>query len=982
VLAGALLAITAAFLVVLGLFLTRPTADELVRASRAALQAGNLDEARRLARDAVERTTRSAEALVLLGEIELRRGDSPAALACFRKVADAPGAVSPATLRVAGEFLFELRRLSLAERCLHRVLTMQPADIAAHRQLAALLGLAGRREAARHLLTLVQCGDFTTHELALLGNLADVYENPETTKFFNEPLPDDPLLILGAARYALHHHESAHAAHLFAQLVAADPADVELQAGLGRALAEIGMPAAFYDWHEALTSAADADPEIWRTRAQWAQQHDEPDTAIRCYWESLRLDPNDWTANYQLALLLHARGDLEQSHLFQQRADRLRQLQQTLSDLHLEPRRLDLLLAAAQISESLGRLWEAWGWNLAAADLRPGLAPVQLDARRLQRMLTPGTPSTLAEANPALRCDLASFAPPNWRGRSALKSTDLAPGGIAADNPPGSSVRFADVAAATGVHFAFHNGDDPKVAGMPIRASTGGGVAVLDYDCDGWPDLHLTQGSDWPNEPGQDSHLDQLYRNGAGQSFSDVTWHAGVGDDSFSQGAAAGDFDGDGFPDLYVANIGLNRLYHNNGDGTFEDATTACGISGHRWTTSCLLADLNGDGLPDLYDVTYLAGREPLERVCYDDRAEHAERVCMPGLFPAEQDRLYCNRGDGSFADVGRLAGIHVANGKGLGVVAGEFCGAPGIDVFVANDTTANFLFVNVTAGSGDLPRFDERAVASGCAYDALGRAQACMGIAVDDANGDGHFDMYVTNFYNEYNVLYAGQPGGVFDDRTGISGLKEPSLQMLGFGTQFLDADLDGWPDLVVANGHIDDFSSAGIPFRMRPQYYHNSGGGRFQELAPHTLGPFFSRPQLGRSLARLDFNRDGREDFVVSHLDSPAALLANQTAGAGAFCALQLRGVASDRDAVGTVVRATAGGRTRWKQLLAGDGYQSSNQRQIVIGLGDSRSIDELEVRWPSGRRQLFVDVPANAELLLREDDARLLRLPPVPP
>ena len=252
------------------------------------------------------------------------------------------------------------------------------------------------------------------------------------------------------------------------------------------------------------------------------------------------------------------------------------------------------------------------------------------------------------------------------------------------------------------------------------------------------------------------------------------------------------------------------------------------------------------------------------------------------------------------------------------------------------------------------------------------------MGIAADDADGDGLTDLFVTNFYNEYNTLYRQLPGGIFSDVSHTARLKEPSLSKLGFGTQFIDGDLDGWPDLVVANGHVDDFRSHGIPFRMQAQFFANVGGGRFTELPARQLGDYFQQELLGRGLARIDWNRDGREDFVVSNINSPVCLVTNQTAETGHFLALQLRGVESNRDAIGAVVKLTVGGRTRTKQLTGGDGYQASNHRQLLFGLGDSMSVDELSVRWPSGREQSFQNVPADAEYLLVEGRTEVARIP----
>ena len=968
---GGFLAV-AAGIVCMAWLLWRPSVDDLLRKSRAALDRGATDEAQRLAHLALARSPHSARALLAAGEIELALNRPDGALTYFARVGNAGTATALTAAAAAGDILLGLRRLSEAELYFRRIVAFDPENLTAHRRLARVLTLSGRREAVSHYLELVRHGQFDTHELALLGNPEDAFDNPDVITIFDPPLPGDRLLALGAAHYALHKHETSDAARQFRNLAMADPKDVDVLAGWGAALVEIGLADEFYNWHSQLPPEAEAHPVIWANRARWAQKNNERDVAIRCYLEALQRDPNHWHTNYQLALLLNARGDRQASQAFQERSQRLKALLDALYTLHLKPQSFDLMLEAARQCESLGRLWEAWGWNQAVASLRPDHSKAKREAARIRGLLHADTPQTLVASNPALRLDLSRFPLPNWPTNARSQEPE-APS-IAA--PPRARLAFADLAAQAGIDFTYYNGDDPDMAGRPMRASTGGGVAILDFDWDGWPDMHFTQGCDWPPQPGQNRHLDRLFRNRGDGRFEDVTVSAGVGDDEYSQGVTVGDYNADGFPDLYIANIGLNRLFRNNGDGTFGDATSGLGLVQSFWTTSCVLADLNGDALPDLYDVTYLAGREPLERLCDDDRVKGAHRTCVPGMFPAEQDRLLLNQGNGSFTDVSRQAGILAPDGKGLGIVAADFRNTARLDLFVANDTKANFFFVNTTSYPGATPVFIESALISGCAYDSEGRAQASMGVAFDDANGDGLFDMFITAFYRESNMLYLQQPGELFTDRTGEAGLKEPSLEMLGFGTQFLDADLDGWPDLVVTNGHIDDFTDTGIPYRMPAQFFRNRGFGRFEELLPAELGAFFSRQQLGRGLARVDFNRDGREDFVVSHLDTPAALVANTTSGAGHFFSLRLHGVECNRDAVGTIVRVAAGGRTRWKQLTAGDGYHASNQRQLVFGLGEQTSIDQLIVLWPSGREQRFSQVAPDAEYILVEGRPELIR------
>ncbi len=616
----------------------------------------------------------------------------------------------------------------------------------------------------------------------------------------------------------------------------------------------------------------------------------------------------------------------------------------------------------AQLTEALGRIWEAWAWNTLLAQQGDTAAAVARD--RLKKILDKQLPpQTVENFNPALAIDLSGYALPDWSHRREAASpndtrrVDLALAKVDA--------RFVDSTQEAGIDFSYVNGDDPQTKIMKLHQPMGGGVAVLDYDGDGWPDLHFTQGAKEPFDDADTSHVDRLYRNLGNGRFADVTLAAGVPDHRYSQGATVGDYDNDGFPDLFVSNIGKSRLYRNNGDGTFADVTVSAGITLDHWSTSGIVADLNGDGLPDIFDVTYLHGRSVLNQLC---GAEFGNS-CTPAGLPGDVDRRLLNIGDGTFRDVTEVAGLALLKGNGLGLVAADIDRSGRLSLFVANDTDANFYLANQTTQRGAAPWFEERGVLHGLAYDRDGKPQANMGIAADDCNGDGLLDLYVTTFYQDSKTLRVQQPEQMFVDVTREANLRDSGFNVLGFGTQFLDGELDGLPDLVVTNGHVYDWSSTGIPFEMPPQYFRNVGAGRFVEKSAASLGPFFEGKYLGRGLARLDWNRDGREDFAVSHIHSPAALVTNQTVGAGHFLAVRLVAVNSARDAIGAIATLTAGDFTRVRELTAGDGYYASNQRELVFGLGDRNKIDKLVIRWPSGGEQEFADLQVDREYLLIE-------------
>ena len=617
--------------------------------------------------------------------------------------------------------------------------------------------------------------------------------------------------------------------------------------------------------------------------------------------------------------------------------------------------------------KSLGQPFEAAAWCQVALGYSRQQTWARDELRTLHLAASEASNVLSAEHHPLQGMDKERFPLPQLptiaRAQAQAETVQRSDG----------KVRFVDVAADAGIHFEYYNGTTASTGLVHILQATGGGIGVIDYDQDGWPDLYFAQSGAFPVDPTRNKFRDRLFRNLGNGRFADVTEQAGLGDNSYSQGVSAADFNSDGYPDLYVANVYGNRLYENNGDGTFRDVTEAAGVAGDKWTTSCMIADLNGDALPDLYEVNYALMQEVIDIVCkHDDQP----KSCTPTMYTAEQDRLYLNLGDGRFEDVTEASGIVASDGKGLGIVAADFDGTGRVSVFVGNDTTANFYFVNESTSPNTLS-FQEQAVLLGLGFDELGLYQACMGLAVDDADGDGRLDLFVTNFYDESNTLYVQNSDRSYVDQTRDAGLREASLKMLGFGAQFLDAELDGWPDLVLANGHVDRTFATGVPDRMPPQFFRNNGQAKFGELSAASLGPYFQGKYLGRAVATLDWNRDGREDFCVSHLDAPAALLANQTPDTGHFLALQLRGVQSNRDAIGTIVRVKLGDRERVRQVIGGDGYLVSNQRQLIFGLGGHRRIEQLSIEWPSGITQTFRGVLADQEALLVEGASDLVIL-----
>ncbi len=954
--------------------------EQLFKQAQTQLRRGKYLEAESLALRLTRRSARYREGWLLAAEAAARLRRFEDARSRLENIPEDASPLCAARWMAAG--LLEMqgfRRLSAAERAIRNVLKIDAHNPDAHQHLAKILSLEGRHwEALPHRLELVKNrqGDLTTLVLLALGDTAN--DNPGEFDEFALAAPDDAGVLCGEARRKLLANADAEARRLLEVLERQQPDWLTPRCWLGARLLAENDQVAFTAWLESLPAEpARRHPEVWFLRGRSALMEDRRELAGRCFAQVIQLDPNHLAANYQLGQLLVSSGNAESGQSF---LDRSKLVSEYLgaAKSYVITQQIDGLPRAARLAEQLGLTAEAIAWHeLLASVFRSqpqasGLATFHFrKAERLRKVrpTSAGDGRTSAEVLAALMVKV----PSEWRAPpEELFSASAA---IARRSIGREEFRahFVDRAAEFGLKFSYFNGSRKESKSEFMYEFSGGGVAALDYDLDGWVDVYMTQGCEWPVDEAQRTHLDALFRNIDGVAFQSVASLAGVVEPGFSQGVTVGDYDNDGFPDLYVANIGPNRLFRNNGDGTFSDVTAETKTAGNRWTTSCVLADFNNDGWPDLYAVNYVEGEHLFDRPCR--LPDGASRICTPHDFAASQDQLFLNLGDGTFREVTHESGIEVPDGKGLGIVVADFEGTGWLNLFVANDAVPNFYFSNETQRPGEQPRFSERGFVSGLAVDQEGHAEACMGVACGDANGDGRLDLFVTNFHHESNTLYLQRSAGQFEDATRWAGLAEPSLAMLGFGTQFLDLDLDGNLDLVMTNGHVGDLSHHGIPYRMRSQCFRNQGSGRFEERLAVNAGPFFSVERLGRGLARLDANRDGQEDFVVSHLDDPAALVLNQSTDTGHPVAIRLIGTRLDRDAIGAQVRIRVGTRNWTQQLTAGDGYQASNERRLVFGLGANRKVDELQVRWRSGRVDEFRDLSASTDWIVIEGGASIV-------
>ncbi len=527
-------------------------------------------------------------------------------------------------------------------------------------------------------------------------------------------------------------------------------------------------------------------------------------------------------------------------------------------------------------------------------------------------------------------------------------------------------VHFTEVSREAGLNFRHRGGGSAK---DHILETVGSGVGWIDYDRDGWFDLYAVNGGLWEElGTGKRSVSNALYRNQGDGSFRLVTREAGVGGRHWGMGVAVADYDNDGWPDLYVCNYGPNLLYRNNGDGTFRDVTREAGVGDSSWSSSAAFADANGDGWLDLYVANYVEfDHENPPAASPDCQYRGVQVHCGPGGLPAARDTFYLSNGDGTFREATKAAGMDAPASYGMGAAWCDYDSDGDSDLYVANDSMANFLFRNRGDGT-----FEERGLVAAAAFNEDGQAQAGMGIAFGDYDRDGRFDVYVTNFSADYNTLYRNLGGDRFRDVSRPTGLSLPSLRFLGWSTHFFDYDNDGWEDLFVANGHVFpqvDTRPTGTRFRQRSLLFRNLGTGRFREMASdEALG--LSQAYSSRGAAIADFDNDGDLDVAVSNMDGGLSLYRNE-GRKGHWLRLRLEGTESNRDAVGTRVTLNAGGSTQIREVRAGSGYQSSDDPRVHFGLGAASEVRRIEVRWSRGRRQVLENLGVDREYVVREGE-----------
>ena len=667
----------------------------------------------------------------------------------------------------------------------------------------------------------------------------------------------------------------------------------------------------------------------------------------------------------------------------QQRAAQLARLA-TLEDRFVRTGKIsrEIVLQIAEQLVELGRLWEAEAWSAIATTL-PEDEAVDVNGFRskIAKQLNRETAWQILDGHVEFEIDRVAFDLPEIEkvvSSQKNASERSLPDQLATSRESHVSIpgwKMTDQAKQRGLQFFGRTGDKLDQPGVMLYQTLGCGGGTIDFDRDGWADLYLIAAGGTP--PERDSQPNQLFRNLEG-NFSPIGNASSVDDTGFGQGVAIGDLNEDGFADLLVLNYGPNRLYINQGDGTFRDASNQLPTEPHdEWSSSGAIADVDGDGLSDFFIANYCSGLGPVTQTC------HAKGTCSPMAFPAAKDRIVKSTPDGELTDVSQdWLGDQPSKGRGLGIIIGDLDRSQGNELLVANDMTNNHFYKSEREATS--LRFTESAMLRGLSGDDRGIAQGSMGIATGDFDRDYDIDFYVTNFAGEYNTLHLQTGPGIWQDRTAVHGLIRETLSMVGFGSEAVDVANDGSVSIFTVNGHVDIFSRGNEPvmYAQPVQVCRLDKDWASHWIDVKSLGDYFAKPHVGRSLWTIDANRDGKMDLVTTHQTEPVALLVNETVNAKSqtdhsWVRLELVGTTSSRDAVGASVSVKSGEQTLCGFRTSGSGYQCSNDPMLHFGLGQIAKDTKASVTviWPGGGEETFPDVALDMTQVLVEGSGRQL-------
>jgi len=935
--------------------------NELNRLDQAVdlMKLGNVEGALKLVQAELVANPKDKQALQLAMSIRGSQGDFLQAGALARQLAASDLENASEIFLAAFDMHLRAAAFELAEEDLRLAEQADPKSGQVQRRLAQFLNAQGRRhEASVHVMNLIRLRVIRPEELLSLVDQRgpfflmsfEEYEKPEQKSLFE----------LGRIRFRYAATRSDREADLQAIQDLADafrevPA---VWAFYGRLLVDLEKYDLMKDWLVRVPDGIQVFPEYWNAVGLWMAHQQRHREAIRAFAEALSHDLGDRESLRSMMSELLVLGDEEKATVVRKRLGDLDQLFRIAKEAKAE----DQIWISKMLQEH-SRPWESSAWYLFAAQASNQLNQVipELDQRHASISNWEKSASA-SKIRQAKLNQLLGFSYTDWPLPDLSIIQNKPEMDVSSDYQRG--IKMQDVAAERGLLTSFVS--DFPLDGRPMfpHQANGGGIAAFDYDLDGNCDLYFVQSGGSPRKP-LGSTANQLYRATGKGLFEDRSVPADVTDRGFGQGVCAGDVNQDGFLDLLVANIGRNAVYLNQGDGTFVLAEDWLHNQNAVWTSSLGLADFDGDRLPDLVEVNYIDDERVFDQSCTSNYLD-----CQPQAFRKCADVVYRLKETGGYEVWHGGFMSDVTPKLGFGVVIANFDRKHGNDFFISNDGDLNHYWISTPDSLDGIASFKlrESGTLLGCSIGHGGNSQACMGVAFGDFNRDGTLDLHVTNFLKEPVNLFTQTANGTFIDEAMRYRVADPSRDVLGFGTQAVDFDNDGWLDLAVLNGHVFDGRIDDLPFRMQPQVMRGSEQG-FVLQSHQEVGDFWTRKSIGRTLAMLDWNRDGRMDLVANHLDRPVALLENQSEAKN-WIQLELVGTTSERDAIGAEVSIIANGErwTGWQ--TGGDGLMATNEQILHFGVSESDLVETIEVRWPSGSTQVFEDLPVNNRYLVIEN------------
>ncbi|TWT84985.1 ASPIC and UnbV [Planctomycetes bacterium CA13] len=934
---------------------------------------GAFREAAGLFREQLLENPKDFEVLFHLANTEAAQQNKGLAIDLLSEIPlDHPEAGLPA-LGVSAGWCVEIERYGDAELRYRKILEIDPSIHFARRALAHMLNRQGRRHEAGVLIRqLCMAGDVMQDELHSLIVESDAMYDPPGQPPAEGTRAYWPIGDMGQARFLFTEKKYLEAAELVQPIVESGDAPASVVAFFGRVAVEAQDDEKFSLWLPHVNDAIREYPEYWAAIGTHLIREAQYPEAVRALAEALRLDPTDLRSMRRLFQGLRSMEQPDKAEVWIAHYALMNRILRASVTIASSPSPSDKTFQTmASDLESVGRNLEATLWrSIAATRISNDKALADLRQQMKQTLaLNRAFPTRdqrwcgmdLGSAPlPSLPSQIQSFANNGTKEPSrieGLKSVDPA--------------SFRDISKEMGLHHNFRIAKDPIEKAFAIYQTFGGGIAVTDFDLDGQQDIYLAQGAADPDEFVAEES-DMLYRTIAkagSQRFVDVTEFANLKERAYTVGVTSGDWNQDGFPDLAVTNIGVNRLLVNQGDGTFVSQALDDQPDFTRLSTSLAMGDVTGDHLPDLFVCNYLRDPKIAKHPELDSMGDPLDAIAPLSVKPF-RDQLYVNAGDGRVQS-GFVGADESVACTGLGVIMTNLLeDQTGNQVFVANDVRNNQLWTR-----GDEGTFVDLAVPYGCAYGSLGSATAAMGVTAADFDRTGTIDLHVTNFINE-PVSFFINGNGLFRDLHYRFNLTNGSTPMLGFGTQAIDYSNNGWPDLVVTNGHIEDLESKGQAFRQPIQLFANLGT-RF-ELVDVAKSAYWSKPHLGRALARLDIDRDGKLDFILSDFLDPTVLMLNESPSVNHWVAFRLIGTSSERDAIGAKIKLESNDQVWTAWVTAGDGFLCKNESSVHFGLGTDTSIQRAVVTWPSGKEQTYETISVDESILLIEGEPESFVLP----